>query len=107
MGGAVEWVGLWGGWGCGVGGAVEWVGLWGGWGCGVGGVCDYIRKIDALHTVCSLIKTQVCTANPIFLTVLYFSDLETHQNLTSINFGEQDNTHNIQYIIFISSRDNI
>ena len=29
------------------------------------------------------------TVNLIFLTVLYFSDLETQQNLTSINFGEQ------------------
>ena len=27
--------------------------------------------------------------NLIFLTVLYLSDLETHQNLTYINFGEQ------------------
>ena len=27
--------------------------------------------------------------NPIFIKVLYYSDLETHQNLTSINFGDQ------------------
>ena len=27
--------------------------------------------------------------SPIFLTVVYFSDLETHQNLSPINFGEQ------------------
>ena len=29
------------------------------------------------------------THRTIFLTVLYFIDLETHQNLTPINFGEQ------------------
>ena len=37
------------------------------------------------------IRIHVCTTaniNPIFLTVLYFNDLETHQNLTSLNFGE-------------------
>ena len=31
--------------------------------------------------------TEYCKSH--FLTVLYFSKLETHQNLTSINFGEQ------------------
>ena len=29
------------------------------------------------------------TVNPIFLTLLYFSDMETHQNLKSFNFDEQ------------------
>ena len=29
------------------------------------------------------------TVNPIFLTLLYFSDMETRQNLKSINFDEQ------------------
>ena len=29
------------------------------------------------------------TVNLIFLMVLYLGDLETHQNLTSINFGKQ------------------
>ena len=47
------------------------------------------------------------TVDLIFLTVLYFSDLETHQNLTAIYFGEKDNTHNIQYIIFTSLCANI
>ena len=47
------------------------------------------------------------TVNPIFLTVLYFSDLETQQNLTPLILVSTDNTHNIQYIIFTSSRDNI
>ena len=51
------------------------------------------------------------TVNHILLTLLYFSNLETHKNLTSINFGK-DNTHNIQLVIkllFTSSfvRENI
>ena len=29
------------------------------------------------------------TVNPIFLKLLYVSDMETHQNLKSINFGEK------------------
>ena len=29
------------------------------------------------------------TVNPFFLMVFYFSDSETHQNLTSINLAEQ------------------
>ena len=29
------------------------------------------------------------TVNPFFLTLLYVSDMETHQNLKSINFAEK------------------
>ena len=52
-------------------------------------------------------RFTIITVSPIFLTVLYFSDLETHQNLTPINLVSKDNTRNIQYVIFTSSRDNI
>ena len=35
------------------------------------------------------LAVHIFNENPIFLTVFYFSVLETHQNLTSINFGKQ------------------
>ena len=34
-------------------------------------------------------KSDSVTVNTIFKRVLYFSDLETHQNLAPINFGKQ------------------
>ena len=47
--------------------------------------CVYVYK--AAHS--EYLHLLVNTVHHIFLTILYFSDLETHQNLTSINFGEQ------------------
>ena len=44
------------------------------------------------------------TVNTIFLTVLYFSNLETHRIYHPLILVSKDNTHNIQYIIFTSSR---
>ena len=50
------------------------------------------------------------TVNPVFLTVLYFSNLDTNQNLTFTNFGEQKIiliTYNIIIIMFTSLCANI
>ena len=62
----------------------------------------YAISVQSMDCVCSVQHNpwtaqihlfQRCiysyTVNHIFLTVLYFSDLETHQNLTYINFSEQ------------------
>ena len=51
------------------------------------------------------------TVNPIFLMVLYFSDLETNQNLTAIILASKDNIPKIYNVklkqLFASPRTNL
>ena len=68
------------------------------------------RDTEHMKRNCAINSTFNRTVNPIFLTVLYFSDLVTHLNLTPlIILLSKDNTHKIQYhyIIFPSLPANI